>query len=682
MPDNAHSPTATPSPSFVATPDGHVRQLFADDSPEKAPPPSRGHHLASDAKAVDWDVESIGSASDLSLFDVSKVTDGIVAFAKVSHMDPRAFFKTVMADQTLAGFSGITSMDDAMGVNHELERRVALADEAAAIAATREAERLVALADEAAVIAATRAAALDRATAVEAARLAVEAARLATAHAADVTQAAEAMEAHLAADALLSSSNAAAALAAEVSDAHVPLYSAYTAGFVDGSGFQVQGQLPVPRPAAVAPMTPQQSQHAASPSSFSPQTPQQLSLDVASVLAAAAQVSTLAVSAPAVSALPVVSLPAVAAVTAASSAAGAVAADPAGGADIEESELTKLNSTTQRNSYMRMLGKLKSAKAARDYPQLVARFNDKAKRAELFVDFFTAGENLDQVVLIHRRRQVNSQHAELKFRPKTKAELLARYDTEYVQLLINDAITKKRWKKDPLCPDDQLKWKYWVLDDETMTFGQLLEIENILEGAVEVEGEAVKGLTADGAFFSSNQALGTCGFNSAEAARQQDHFAACTQAAAGKAASKAASKNPPPEAKAAASGSGGLPIAAALGEGGPPDDKSIKPELPWKLALSAAKSLAKTSGECTEMLLKLQFCRASATLIAQLTSASVSLQQQYQAVQAFADSKCTDMPAYIPYQVATEAIVAYYTDVKSYANALVNTHKKNSAAKA
>ncbi len=107
------------------------------------------------------------------------------------------------------------------------------------------------------------------------------------------------------------------------------------------------------------------------------------------------------------------------------------------------------------------------------------------------------------------------------------------------------------------------------------------------------------------------------------------------------------------------------------------------PESTVKLAQAAARTLAKTSGECTELVLKLQSCRASATLVSQLQSALASLQQQYTAVQAFADAQINDQAMYEPYKTAAEEILAYYQDVKQYANALVNVQKRqhNSTAK-
>ena len=48
-------------------------------------------------------------------------------------------------------------------------------------------------------------------------------------------------------------------------------------------------------------------------------------------------------------------------------------------------------------------------------------------------------------------------------------------------------------------------------------------------------------------------------------------------------------------------------------------------------------------------------------------------------MQAFADAKSTDPALYEPYKEATDNILAYYNDVKVYAQALVNVKRKEQA---
>lgn len=333
---------------------------------------------------------------------------------------------------------------------------------------------------------------------------------------------------------------------------------------------------------------------------------------------------------------------------------------------------------------MRFCHRMETKKAQRDYPKLWERFNDKSKRGELFQDFFDSGGDLDTMMYTHTRRHVLSQRSKAKFRPHTKSQLLAKFgqDAAYVELIISDAIAKKRWKKDPLCPNDETRYKYWCLDDETMSFEQLMAIENELQGSIELGEMSAKMLTEDGGYFAMNQAIGSNGFGSNEAARHLEYFAAGTYAAPAKSkgaptAKPTATAKPPAKPSATGVASGGLPAkASAPAAGRDGHEAPLVPESPSKLAAASAKHLAKISGECTELILKLRFCRASQTLISQLESASKSLQEQHSAVQAFADAKIADPALYEKYREATDNILSYYSDVKVYANALVNCKKK------
>lgn len=70
---------------------------------------------------------------------------------------------------------------------------------------------------------------------------------------------------------------------------------------------------------------------------------------------------------------------------------------------------SNVNATSERLAYQRFTNKLKAKKAMSQYPQLVERFNDKGKRAELFRDFFESGESLDKMAVTHERRLIQSQ---------------------------------------------------------------------------------------------------------------------------------------------------------------------------------------------------------------------------------------------------------------------------------
>ena len=88
---------------------------------------------------------------------------------------------------------------------------------------------------------------------------------------------------------------------------------------------------------------------------------------------------------------------------------------------------------------MRFCHRMETKKAQRDYPKLWERFNDKAKRSELFQDCFDGGGDFDTMMFSHTRRQVLSQRSKAKFRPLTRAQLLGKYenDAAYVELIVN-----------------------------------------------------------------------------------------------------------------------------------------------------------------------------------------------------------------------------------------------------
>ena len=75
-----------------------------------------------------------------------------------------------------------------------------------------------------------------------------------------------------------------------------------------------------------------------------------------------------------------------------------------------------INSTSQRNSYMRFCRRLSTKKAKEQYPQLVAEFADPKKRTSLFVDWFKGREDLANVALIFKKRHTNSKESKLKYR--------------------------------------------------------------------------------------------------------------------------------------------------------------------------------------------------------------------------------------------------------------------------
>ena len=75
--------------------------------------------------------------------------------------------------------------------------------------------------------------------------------------------------------------------------------------------------------------------------------------------------------------------------------------------------------------YQRFLNRFAARKASTIAPELVEKFNDRSTRTELFFDFARAGECLESMLLILKRRKLERMLASVVFRPKTHSELTA-----------------------------------------------------------------------------------------------------------------------------------------------------------------------------------------------------------------------------------------------------------------
>ena len=95
-----------------------------------------------------------------------------------------------------------------------------------------------------------------------------------------------------------------------------------------------------------------------------------------------------------------------------------------------------INAGNCRNAYMRFLRKFASKKVKNNSPNLVAAFNDRTQRAQLFVDFYKNGECVTTCDLMHSRRQIQKKAAEQVFRPRSRKyiiETLAEGDEEHAK---------------------------------------------------------------------------------------------------------------------------------------------------------------------------------------------------------------------------------------------------------
>jgi hypothetical protein len=135
---------------------------------------------------------------------------------------------------------------------------------------------------------------------------------------------------------------------------------------------------------------------------------------------------------------------------------------------IKISEKQKLCSTTYKKPYMRFLRRFAAKKVTTTHPELVERFNDKAKRGQLFQDFVASGEDLESCDLMRKRRVVHQKEALMSLKPYTWQDLLDKYrgDEEYCTLITQEAHKRNRVEKDRLCPNDESKMKYWIVAEE------------------------------------------------------------------------------------------------------------------------------------------------------------------------------------------------------------------------
>jgi hypothetical protein len=252
----------------------------------------------------------------------------------------------------------------------------------------------------------------------------------------------------------------------------------------------------------------------------------------------------------------------------------------------------------------------------------------------------------------------------------TEADMLKRWhdDVNYITLKKNEAVVKNRYQRDPLCPTDESKIQYWVLDDQSLTFTNMTEMEMFMEATVELEtADAVKLTMGDNAAFSmSNMQVG--GFSSAELGRITDGVQTGMQCAAPPAAV------PKPDKKKKGD-------AVPKGDTVPKEgENTVKVVTVFAQANAMLKKLSKDAGDARKTLIEITAMDASETLCLQIKSAAESLEGQYAAVQTFMKGESHDDPAmWLTYAVQSNSILDYYQEKKQYANALGGVQRRQEA---
>jgi hypothetical protein len=326
-----------------------------------------------------------------------------------------------------------------------------------------------------------------------------------------------------------------------------------------------------------------------------------------------------------------------------------------------------INSSTDRVMYQRFLNRFCTKKWIGTSPTWWSASLVPKKRKDLWVDFFLAKGDVDQIEVKHKRHRVESMRTQLVYRPLTDADMMKRWhgDVDYVQKKKDDAVAKKRFRRDTLAPTDDTKIQYWVLDDESLSFEQLQELEASMQATCDVTSEdAMKLATTDGSMFSSLP-MAIDGFAPSDLANVNSKFVET---------GTAAQKPPkaPPNSK---------PLKAvkegehAHKEGEPVPGAALTPQPPGTKARSMAKKLANEAGDACQTMIEPRTMEVSETLIEQITSAAQNLETQHHAVQSFIISKSECVHTWAQYEDVSNQILDYYSEKKTYAKSLGDVRK-------
>jgi hypothetical protein len=154
----------------------------------------------------------------------------------------------------------------------------------------------------------------------------------------------------------------------------------------------------------------------------------------------------------------------------------------------------------------------------------VEKFNNRALRAELFQEWFAAGEQLEAVALAHERKLSQKREKAATLRPMLRDDILRKYhgDVQHTELVIQDCVIKGRWAPDPVNPSDESKHRFWVLDDESLTFSESLEHNSSMHSHIELDPASAQALASDA--FSFGSSVGLAGLSDRNAAAVSSQF--------------------------------------------------------------------------------------------------------------------------------------------------------------
>jgi len=294
-------------------------------------------------------------------------------------------------------------------------------------------------------------------------------------------------------------------------------------------------------------------------------------------------------------------------------------------------------------------------------------FNDEKKRATLFLDYFKGEENLEKVMVLHKRRILKQKLAKATYRPKTMDQLEVRFpEKAYRDLIVDECKKRSRVQKDTLCPSDEKRLKYWILDDESFEVSSLQELEMILESQAEVSQDDALKLSADGGFFSAGGDISTGGIGVQDGRHLMDLHSQAPTGQGGKQVKSQAQlekekleKDKAKKDKEAQAAQ----VAAA--------------ETSLTKAKKATTELAKKVGEGSKLLLELKRADASPALMTQISESIDKMKNLHEALEERIILAIENPPDY--YNAMNENArmqIEYYNNRTLYGKALINTSKR------
>ena len=290
----------------------------------------------------------------------------------------------------------------------------------------------------------------------------------------------------------------------------------------------------------------------------------------------------------------------------------------------------------------------------------------------MFVDFVKKDGDMAKMDVQMMRRNVKSKMAQAIYRPCTKAQLTNKHhDVEYVELIIADAVKRRRVEKDRLAPNDAEKVRYWVLDDESLTFSSLAELEMSLNIGLEVSQETATQLTSSGGYFGDGGGeVSTGGVGAAEAARLADlHTEPAAQPQLQELGNGSGDANqgtlPTPKAKAK---------AKAKGKAGA---EALSKETSIQLAKKMVSELSRLIGNGAKVIVDCTRADIGPVLIGQLESAVKSMKDQHNLLDSEVAKKIAEPTDYYDGMVEnSKKIIAYFNNRTAYAKALNGVTKR------